>query len=152
MSVRHAVIAMSFAALVASAATPALAQSDPILDGIASLPGSVEDVRIVGSWNQGSQSGVYRVLVSRSGGDLVTARMFVQWIVYDDNGGAQVTSTVEIQELAQLGVDVVDFSGSSDGGPLTVNIQTLDPNGNADKNYVLTVNSPTQHTLAPASN
>ena len=138
--------------LLALVAAPAFAQSDPILDTLAALPGSIEDVRIVGSWNQGGQSGVYRVLVSRSGGDLVTARMFLQWIAYDDNGGTKVTNTVEIQEFAQLNVDIVDFSSSSDGSPLTINIQTLDPNGNADKNYVLTVNSPTQHTLAPASN
>jgi hypothetical protein len=144
--------ALSLTILLAVSAVPTLAQADPILDGITNLPGSVEDVRIVGSWNQGSQSGVYRVLVSRSGGDLVTARMFVQWIAYDDNGGANVVNTVEIQEFAQLGVDIVDFSSSSDAGPLTINIQTLDPNGNADKNYVLTVNSPTQHSLAPASN
>jgi hypothetical protein len=144
--------ALSLTILLAVSAVPTLARADPILDGITNLPGSVEDVRIVGSWNQGSQSGVYRVLVSRSGGDLVTARMFVQWIAYDDNGGANVVNTVEIQEFAQLGVDIVDFSSSSDAGPLTINIQTLDPNGNADKNYVLTVNSPTQHSLAPASN
>ena len=138
--------------LLALVAAPALAHADPLLDSLAALPGSIEDVRIVGSWNQGGQSGVYRVLVSRSGGDLVTARMFVQWIAFDDNGGAKVVTTIEIQEFAQLGVDVVDFSSSSDAGPLTVNIQTLDPNGNADKNYVLTVTSPTHYTLAPASN
>jgi hypothetical protein len=146
------VIRTAFVLLALASASPALAQSDPILDGIASLPGSIEDVRIVGSWNQGNQSGVYRVLVARSGGDMVTARMFVQWVAFDDNGGAKVITTIEIPEFAQLGVDIVDFSSSSDAGPLTINIQTLDPNGSADKNYVLTVNSPTQHTLAPASN
>lgn len=145
-------IRTAFVLLALGLASPTLAQSDPVLDGIANLPGSIEDVRIVGSWNQGGQSGVYRVLVSRSGGDMVTARIFVQWLAFDDNGGAKVTNTIEIQEFGQLGVDIVDFSSSSDAGPLTVNIQTLDPNGNADKNYVLTVNSPTRYTLAPASN
>lgn len=145
-------IRTAFVLLALAVASPTLAQSDPVLDGIANLPGSIEDVRIVGSWNQGGQSGVYRVLVSRSGGDMVTARIFVQWLAFDDNGGAKVTNTIEIQEFGQLGVDIVDFSSSSDAGPLTVNIQTLDPNGNADKNYVLTVNSPTRYTLAPASN
>jgi hypothetical protein len=138
--------------LLALVACPALAWSDPVMDGIANLPGGVEDVRIVGSWNQGSQSGVYRVAVARSGGDPVTARLFLQWIAYDDNGGSKVTNTIEIPEFAQLGVDIVDFTSSSDTGPLTINIQTLDPNGTADKNYVLTVNSPTQYALAPASN
>jgi hypothetical protein len=131
---------------------PAFAQSDSLIDSLNALPGNIEDVRIVGSWNQGGQSGVYRVLVARSGGDMVTARLFLQWLVYDDNGGAKVTDTIEIQEFAQLNVDIVDFNSSSDGNPLTINIQTLDPNGNADKNYLLTVNSPTQHTLTPASN
>ena len=142
--------AVAFLLLALAAVQPA--RADPLLDSLAALPGSIEDVRIVGSWNQGGQSGVYRVLVSRSGGDIVTARMFVQWLAFDDNGGAKVINTIEIQEFAQLGVDIVDFSSSSDAGPLTINIQTLDPNGNADKNYVLTVNSPTRYALAPASN
>jgi hypothetical protein len=138
--------------LALAVAPPAFAQSDSLIDSLKTIPGNIEDVRIVGSWNQGGQSGVYRVLVARSGGDMVTARMFLQWLAYDDNGGAKVTDTIEIEEFAQLNVDIVDFNSSSDGNPLTINIQTLDPNGNADKNYLLTVNSPTQHTLTPASN
>ena len=146
------VIRTALVLLALSAPAPSFAQPDPLVDSLSALPGNIEDVRIVGSWSQSGQSGVYRVLVARSGGDMVTARLFLQWIVYDDDGGAKVTNTVEIQEFARLNVDIVDFNSSSDGTPLVINIQTLDPNGNADKNYVLTVNSPTQHTLAPASN
>jgi hypothetical protein len=138
--------------LIAGLALVRPAFADPLTDGIAALPGNVEDVRIGGSWDAGSKSGVYRILIARSGGDQVTARLFVQWIAYDDTGGGTVQDTVEIQEFAALKVDIADFTSESDGSSLTVTLQTLDPNGSADKTYVLTVTSPTQHTLVAASN
>ena len=146
------IVAMAVLALVAGLALAPPVRADPLIDGLKALPGNVEDVRIGGSWDQGAKSGVYRILVARSGGDLVTARMFVQWIAYDDNGGSAVQDTVEIQELAALSVDIVDFTSESDSSGLTVTIQTLDPNGSTDKTYVLTVTSPTQHAFVPASN
>ncbi|MEJ0098155.1 MAG: hypothetical protein WDM84_09920 [Bauldia sp.] len=146
------VVALAMLAVVAGFALARPVYADPLIDGITALPGNVEDVRIGGSWTQGSRSGVYRILIARSSGDIVTARLFVQWIAYDDNGGSTVQDTVEIQELADLKVDIVDFTSESDSDGLTVTIQTLDPNGSADKTYVLTVTSPSQHTLAPASN
>jgi hypothetical protein len=143
---------MAVLALVAGLAVARPALADSLLDGLKALPGNVEDARIGGSWDRDGKSGVYRILVTRSGGDLVTARLFVQWIAYDDNGGSVVQDTVEIQELAVLTVDIVDFTSESDGDGLTVTIQTLDPNGSADKTYVLKVTSPTHHTFVPASN
>ena len=98
------------------------------------------------------KSGVYRVIVSRSGGDVITARLFIQWVAYDDTGGATVTDTVEIKEFADLKVDIVDFTSESDANGLSVYLQTLDPNGSADQNYELIVTSPTQHKFGPASN
>ena len=146
------IVAVAMLALVAGLALAPPAYADAVLDGLKALPGNVEDVRIGGSWDQGGKSGVYRILVTRSGGDMVTARLFIQWIAYDDNGGSTVQDTVEIQELAALSVDIVDFTSESDSSGLTVTIQTLDPNGNADKTYVLTVTSPAQHSFTPAAN
>jgi hypothetical protein len=144
--------AMAMLGLVAGLAVARPALADPLIDGLKALPGNVEDVRIGGSWDREGKSGVYRILIARSGGDLVTARLFVQWIAYDDNGGSVVQDTVEIQELAALNVDISDFTSDSDSSTLKVMIQTRDPNGNADKTYVLIVTSPTHHTFAPASN
>jgi hypothetical protein len=129
---------------------PALA--DPLLDGLKTLPGNVEDVRVGGTWDRDGKTGIYRVIVSRSGGDVVTARLFIQWVAYNDTGGATVQDTVEIQELADLKVDIVDFTSESDANALSVFIQTLDPNGTDDQNYQLTVTSPSQHRFGPASN
>ena len=126
--------------------------ADELLDGLKTLPGSVEDVRVGGTWDRDGKSGVYRIIVSRSGGDAVTARLFIQWVAYQDDGSVSVQDTVEIQELADLKVDIVDFTSESDADGLSVFLQTLDPDGNADGNYELIVTSPTQHKFAAASN
>jgi hypothetical protein len=128
------------------------AHADPLLDGIGKVPGAVEDVRIGGTWEKEGKSGAYRVLISRSGGDTVTARLFVQWIAYHDDGEASVDTTIEIKELGALKVDVVDYTSESDQEGLSVYLETIDPNGNADQNYELHVTSPTEYKFGPASN
>ena len=151
MSIRSALAILTMAAALGLAvAQPA--NADALLDGLKTLPGNIEDVRVGGTWETDGKSGVYRVIVSRSGGDVITARLFVQWVAYDDTGGATVTDTVEIKEFADLKVDIVDFTSESDANGLSVFLQTLDPNGSADQNYELFVTSPTQHKFGPASN
>jgi hypothetical protein len=146
------IAAVAVAAGIIVGATVLPARADETFDGIAMLPGSVEDVRIGGTWERDGKIGTYRILVARTGGDAVTARMFVQWVAYEDDGGATVTDTIEITELADLHVDVVDFTSESDADGLSVYIQTLDPNGTADEDYELFVFSPTQHRFGPATN
>jgi hypothetical protein len=138
--------------VLAAVGGAATASADALLDGLKTLPGNVEDVRVGGTWDGDGKNGIYRIIVSRSGGDAITARLFVQWVAYDDTGGAAVTDTVEIKEFADLKVDIVDFTSESDGNTLSVFIKTLDPNGSNDQNYELTVTSPTQHKFGPASN
>jgi hypothetical protein len=129
------------------------ASVDALLDGLKALPGSVEEVRVGGTWERDGRSGVYRVIVSRSGGDEITARLFIQWVAYGDMGDAAVADTIEIPEFAALNLDIVDFTTESDNRGLEVFIQTLDPNGSgSDLNYELIVNSPTQYRFRPASN
>jgi hypothetical protein len=146
MSLRPLLVALMLAVALPSA------RADALLDGLKTLPGNVEDVRVGGTWDADGKNGIYRIIVSRSGGDTVTARLFVQWVSYDDTGGAKVEDTVEIQELADLKVDIVDFTSESDSDGLSVFIQTLNPNGDSDLNYELFVTSPTQHRFGPASN
>ena len=83
---------------------------------------------------------------------LVTARLFVQWIAYHDDGETSVDNTIEIKELAALKVDVVDYTSESDQEGLSVYLETIDPNGNADQNYELHVTSTTEYKFGPASN
>jgi hypothetical protein len=136
--------------LALAAAAPA--RADDIFDGIAKMPGAVEDVRIGGTWENGGTTGAYRVVVARTGGDAITARLFVQWIAYQDGGGAAVDNTIEIKELGALKVDVIDFNSESDSDGLSVYIQTLNPNGGGDQTYELFVTSPTEYRFGPASN
>ena len=146
-------IATVVAATIAGFLTLSLPVSaDELLDGLKTLPGNVDDVRVGGTWDRGGKSGIYRVIVSRGGGDAITARLFIQWVVYEDDGSLTVQDTVEILELADLKVDIVDFTSESDNDGLSVFLQTLDPDGSADGNYELIVSSPTQHKFAPASN
>jgi hypothetical protein len=136
----------------ASLALGSLARADALTDGIATLPGAIEDVRIGGTWEAGGKTGAYRVLIARSGGDTVTARLFVQWIAYQDGGGSAVENTIEIKELADLKVDVIDYTSESDENGLSVFLQTLNPNGSGDQDYELFVFSPTEYRFGPASN
>lgn len=152
MSVRSALAILTMAAGLVAVSAPLPASADAILDGLKTLPGNVEDVRVGGTWDEDGKNGIYRIIVSRSGGDAVTARLFIQWVAYNDTGGATVENTVEIQELADLKVDIVDFTSESDSNGLSVFIQTLDPHGNSDQNYELFVTSPTRHKFGPASN
>ena len=131
-------------------AGPALA--DGIADGIATMPGAVEDVRIGGTWEAGSKSGAYRIVIARSGGDTITARLFVQWVAYGDNGEATVDNSVEIKEVADLHLDIVDYTSESDADGLSVFIETLNPSGEADEAYELHLVSPTDYHFGPATN
>ncbi len=140
------------AGIVAGLAGADMARADAVSDGVAALPGAVEEVRIAGTWDGDGKSGAYRIVIARTGGDAVTARMFVQWIAYHDDGTANVENTIEIKELADLKLDVVDFTSESDQDGLSVYIQTLDPNGSKDENYELFVLSATEYRFGPASN
>src|SRR5690606_29531810 len=106
-----------FAALVivaaAGGAVPRLhAQSaDALATGIAAIPPAVEDVRLFGAWEREGRSGVYRVVIARTGSGERQARLFVQWIATPEDGEASVMATTEITELGGLKTDVVDLTG-----------------------------------------
>jgi hypothetical protein len=127
-------------------------RADELLDGVSAIPGSVEDVRIGGTWEREGKSGAYRVVISRSGAEPVTARLFVQWIAYEDGGEAGVEKTIEIKEFADLKLDVVNYVSESDDDGLSVYLETIDPNGNSDQSYELHVVSPAEYRFGPASN
>lgn len=148
MSLKHSLIA----GLIVSSTIAIPARGDHIFDGIAALPGAVEDVRVGGTWDRDGKSGAYRIVVARSGTDKITARLFVQWVAFDDAGGATLQDTIEIKELADLKIDVVDYSSESDTDGLSVFIQTLNPDGDTDEAYELFVTSPTEYRFSPATN
>ena len=65
--------------------------ADDVADQVRAIPGGVEDVSIGGSWQDGDRTGAYRLVVTRAGGEKVTARLFIQWIAYGDAGEATVS-------------------------------------------------------------
>jgi len=145
----HHVLALGFA-LGLLVAGPA--RADEVADGVAAIPGAVDEVRVGGTWADGDNSGIYRIVVTRSGGDEVTARLFVQWVAYQGDGGATVQHSIEIKEFAALNVDIDDFTSESDADGLSVFIRTIDPNGPNDLAYELFVFSPTEYRFGPATN
>ena len=128
------------------------AVADEVADQVSAIPGGVEDVSIGGSWQNGDRSGAYRLVVARSGGEKITARLFVQWIGYGDTGQATVDNSIEITELADLGVDIVNLSSEADDDGLSVFVDTINEAGDSGESDELHVFSPTDYMFGPASN
>ena len=139
-------VPFGFAAAIALAQA---AHADPLLDRIGELPGAVEEMRVGGEWQQAEKKGVYRVAIARSAtSDGVTpARLFIQWISRH-NGEASVDNTLEIKEITSLKADIVDFSMASVPNGLSVNVETIDPEGNENKSYEIVVASPTDYKFS----
>ena len=128
------------------------AHADALSDGIVAMPGGVEDVRIGGTWQRGEDSGVYRIIIVRGGGDAVTARLFVQWVAYGEAGEADVRDSIEIPEFGALGLDIVDYVSESDADGLSVFIETIDPQGSNNEQYELHIFAPDDYRFGTASN
>lgn len=133
------------------------ARADAIADGVAAIPGAVEDVRITGSWEKAGKSGTYRVIIARIGGEAITARLFVQWVVFLPDGSATVEQSVEIKELGELKVDIADYNSEADDQGLSIFLETLTaeaaaaPDGPTEE-YELHIFSPTDYRFGPATN
>ena len=104
------------------------------------------------SWQKDGKSGAYRIVIARTGGDAVTARLFIQWVAYGEAGETTVENSVEIPEFATLGLDIVDYVSESDPEGLSVYIETIDPQGNADEQYELHIFAPDDYRFGPATN
>jgi hypothetical protein len=140
------------AGLVAGLGTMVGTTVDVSADAIATIPASVHDVRMTGIWEDEDAVGAYRIVITRAGSESVTTRLFVQWIAVDDAGEATVADSIEIPELAEFGLDIVDYESESDDDGLTVYVKTLDPSDGFSETYELFVFSPTEYVFGPASN
>jgi len=140
-------------ALVAGVAFAAPATlADELADGIAAMPGGVEDLRIGGTWQTGDKSGVYRIAIARSGGNAVTARLFVQWLAYGDAGDATVEHSMEITEFDDLDLDIVDYVSESDPDGLSLYIESINPESATSEQFELFVFGPDDYRFGPATN
>jgi hypothetical protein len=121
------------------------ARADALADGVAAIPGEVEQIQFAGSWSEGDEGGVYRIVLTRSGSP-IAARLFVQWIAIGDDG-PHVTHTAEIEEFGALKIDVLDFSGETDADGLAVHIESVEGD-----TYELFVTGPEDYRFGRASN
>lgn len=147
MDYRFAKAAAVAVGLIAGAA--ATASADVVAT---SIPPSVQDVQTLGAWESDNAAGTYRIVITRAGTTPVTTRLYVQWLAIDDAGEASVTESIEIAELAEFGLDIVDYKSESDADGLTMYVKTLDPADGFDETYELFVFSPTEYIFGPASN
>jgi hypothetical protein len=131
-------------ALVAASGTQH-ARADALADAVGTIPGEVEDIRFAGSWSEGDEGGIYRIVLARSGSP-IAARLFVQWIAVAGSG-PKVSRSVEIGEFGALKVDVVDFFAESDADGLAVHIESVSGDG-----YELFVTGPDDYRFGRASN
>ena len=143
-------VTLAIAAAVALAASPTLA--DELADGLATMPGAVEDVRIGGTWQADGKSGVHRIVIARSGGNAVTARLFIQWVAYGDTGETTVEHSMEITEFDDLDFDIVDYVSESDADGLSVYIESIDPVGATSEQFELFVFGVDDYRFGPATN
>ena len=127
------------------------ARADSLSDGVKAIPGTVEDLRVAGNWEADGKTGAYRIVVARTGGEAMTARLFIQWVVYGNDGGATVDHSVEIAEIAALKVDIANYNAEADPDGLSVYVDTVDASG-AGQSYELFVLSRTEYRFGPASN
>jgi hypothetical protein len=145
MFMRLILLPAVLAAALAAATGTQHARADALADAVATVPGEVEEIRFAGSWTEGDESGIYRIVLTRSGSP-IAARLFVQWIAVG-NEGPRVAHSIEIAELGALNIDVLDFSGETDADGLAVHIESVD--GDA---YELFVTKPDEYRFGRASN
>lgn len=141
------------AACILTAATIAPLRADPVADGIAALPPSVQEVRTVGAWEKDGHKGVYRVIVDRSGPQ-PTARLFVQWLERAPDGTVTVTRNVDIKEMVELKRNIGDFVIETDADGLSIFLEMVDPAA-ADapkESYELFIGDDENYRFGPASN
>lgn len=145
---RFAMLAVATA--IAFTAPPTLA--DEVTDGIAMMPGGVEDVRIGGTWQADGESGVYRIVIARSGSNAVTARLFVQWVAYGDNAEATLEHSMEIVEFDHLDLDIIDYMSESDVDGLSIYIESRDPEGTSGEQFELFIFGRDDYRFGTATN
>ena len=127
------------------------AWGDTLPDAVTAIPGSIEDVRMVGSWEADDGVGSYRIVVARDHAEATSARLFVQWVSYGGSS-ARIDQSIEIAEVADAGLDVIDYNAESDPDGLSLYLEMIDHNDGLDETYELHLFSPTDYIFGPATN
>lgn len=126
--------------------------ADAVSDGVAAMPGSVQEVRFSGSWQSGGTNGVYRIVVARAATPAVSTRMFIQWVALGSGGQMTVVNTTEIGELGASGLNVTGFTAQSDAEGLALFLNVIPPGGSFPEEYELFVFGPNEYRFGVATN
>ena len=140
------------ACVIAGAAFASPVYADAVSDGVAAMPGGVQDVRYSGTWNRDGRSGVYRIVTVQSSSAAATDRLFVQWVAHGNVGQLTVTNSIEINEIAAGGLDIVNYMTQSDSEGLVVFIDVVDPRTSLGEEYELFVFAPNEYRLGTSTN
>lgn len=147
------VLKYSFLACVVAAAvsfSPAVA--DTASNGAAGAHENIQDIRYAGSWNRDGRTGVYRVVIMQGNGERAADRLFVQWISQDNGGELRVEDSIEINEIAAWGLDIVDYVSQSDSDGLVLFMDVVNPHTRFGEEYELFVMAPNEYRLGIPTN
>ncbi|MEN3791485.1 hypothetical protein [Fulvimarina sp. MAC3] len=129
----------------ATADTEAAAQSRSIgTEGVAQVVGTlsplIEDVQVLGPWEEGGRSGIWRAVMARDPADPTKSQFFLQQIAPSPTG-AQIARSIKVDEVAALGGAVVGYSADepSEGqeGSLTLFFEIVPQDGEIAETYEL---------------
>lgn len=145
------------AAAPSATATPApsspnASQTGSIVDTLSPL---IEDVQIVGPWDQDGTKGVWRTVMARDPSDTSRSHFFLQQIAGAE-GGAAIARTIEITEIGEMGGAVVgyraDEPSSEEPSGLSLFFEIVPRDGEISETYELHVQPDGSYDFGFATN
>ncbi|MCK5933198.1 MAG: hypothetical protein KAG89_13615 [Fulvimarina manganoxydans] len=138
-------------------AAPASSSSDEGQAGsmISGLSPLIEDVQIVGPWDQDGTKGVWRTVMARDPADPSRSHFFLQQIAGAE-GGATLVKTIEITEIGEMGGAVVgyraDEPSSDEPSGLSLFFEIVPRDGEISETYELHVQPDGSYDFGFATN
>lgn len=123
---------------------------------VESLSPLVQDVQVVGPWNDGDQSGVWRTVMVQPAGDDAKPHFFIQQLDASGHDGLSLRSTAEITEIATLDGQIVgyraDDPGEAQTNSLSLFFEFVPADGEISETYELHFTPGQPYIFGPASN
>lgn len=133
----------------AAAADPALAAA------VANLPPQIEDVQIVGPWQEGSHHGIWRTVMMQVAQEGSPYRFFLQQVEEVD-GKLSVKASTEIREIGQVKGSILSYRADQpsddDQASLTLFFDIVPNGGEISETYELHFTPGGKYTFGPATN
>ncbi len=107
MTARVCIVALIALLGALAARQPLAVEADGIEDLVGRLDTRVAIVRTGGYWNSASTSGIFRIVVIRTGHEHSSTRAFAQWLTAGQSGELIEVSTVPIAEVNSMILAIV---------------------------------------------